>query len=95
MSLTDAERTLLNIIRNGRTPIGCPCLPDWTQAVADDIRQRVPEVDDTTLARVVLAAASRINAFTVSHGLRTAMRAGVVLTGAAIELAAFDLDHPT
>lgn len=94
-ALTTDERALLATIRQGRTPTGCPCMPDWGQAVADHVRSRVPEIDDVTLARVVLAVSSQINALTIGHGMRVALHASTVLAEAATELAALDLDHPT
>ena len=94
-TLTEDERVLLTIIRKGRIPAGCSCMPDWAQAVADDIRNKVPEIDDTTLARVILAASSRINALILGHGMRVAMSASSTLAEAASELAALELDHPS
>lgn len=95
MSLTDKERDLLRVIKNGRVVTGCPCMEDWARALADHVRTKVPELDDVTLARVVLATSNRITTLAVSHGMRAALHAGSVLAEAASELAAFEIDHPS
>lgn len=92
--LTDKERDLLKVIKNGRVVTGCACTEDWAQALADHVRCKVPEVDDTTLARVVLAVANHVTSLTFAHGLRTSLHAGSVLAEAAAELAALELEHP-
>ncbi|MGH3380387.1 MAG: hypothetical protein ACRDP6_37195 [Actinoallomurus sp.] len=66
-------------------------MDDWARALADHIRRKVPELDDITLARVVLATSHQVTTLVMGHGMRTGMHAGSVLAEAASELAAFEL----
>ncbi|MDN3356045.1 hypothetical protein [Actinomadura sp. DC4] len=92
--LTPVERTLLRELRGVRMPCapGCPC-EDLERGLADQLRQQHPDVDDVTIARIVLTVACHVSTAVAVHGL-TGPGAGGLTARVAVELASFELDHP-
>lgn len=93
-ALTPGDRLALRMVASVPcTTPGCPC-ETWRRDVADNLRLACPTVDDATLAHVALAVVANITRYTLTSNL-TAIGAGGLLTGAALELAGAELEHPT
>jgi hypothetical protein len=92
--LTPQERELLQVIRDSSPcPADCRCR-SLKRGLADRLRAEHPDVDDVTIARILLTAVGCITAASVLHRL-DGPRTAAIASGAAVELAALELDHPT
>lgn len=90
--LTDAERRVLEEVRASRCAPECSC-HRWKQRLADKLRTQHPGIDDVTLARIILTVANHLSVAAMYHRLDGG-RTARIAAGAAVELAALDLDCP-
>jgi hypothetical protein len=96
-SLSDYDRAVLRQLRVQPCRPGCRCGGTSAHLIrdyADDIRRDLPDVDDVTIARVVLATIRRAAIPTVQSGLGGPQTLGL-LGGIAAEIAALEIGDPT
>lgn len=72
---------------------GCAC-GKARRDVADNLRLVCPAINDATLAHIVLAVVANITRYVLTREMTTAYAAGALLSSAALELAANDLEAP-
>lgn len=95
-TLSDGDRQVLTkmaTINGDGCPPGCQCR-QWARQVADTLRTELPDIADTTLARVLLKTSALITLRALTSNLN-GMHAGGLLGGAAVELAHLEIGDPT
>lgn len=90
MTLTPAARRALTGLREGTSPDLAPAV----QGFADAIRKSLPDLDDLTIARVILDICGLLTALAQSKGERVPLVDKYLGLGGAVaaELAALEID---
>lgn len=94
-ALTDHERHVLQRVRDRpcQNQDCALCVPRF-RTLADALRQELPDIDDVTLARVLMAVSVKATTSVLLDGLSGLSTAKLIL-GTASELAATELDTGT
>lgn len=91
--LTDRERYVLERVDADRCRASdCPC-HGWKRELGDHLRRIAPDVDDITLARIVLSVSSQLSWHIATGGIAPHIL-GVFTAGVALELAAIEVEEP-